>query len=385
MNLELVPYQGAGPLKFGLSSKDVASFMKAMPIRRGDMEYYTKQGLQVEYEHNKAIFYQFSGPLLVTYKGLNPVGQPANEATDALMAVDPTTHVDGADVTSYDLGLGYYLLDNKVACVAIFIKNYYGPEITKDDEEAGPDLAIKWNEGDHPRATDGRFGSQAGQHSGKKPASSSGGQKPDINPNEPAKPAPVDLSKLDKADGSFVEYTSNQWSQRNMTSAKLTGDETKAAYDYTRDSNVNGNLRTGKPLDEKMTRIQKGLDTAISKSTVPTGGATVYRGVRTGYMSTSDFTPGTTITDKGFASTSLKPAIAKHFAQSKDSVIMVVHLNEGDHALPIGNSRMAKFTKECEVILPRDSTYTVDRVENKFDPTTKRFHKYLHVSMGAKQ
>jgi len=188
----------------------------------------------------------------------------------------------------------------------------------------------EWNEGDHPRATDGKFGSGSG-------SKTSGGSK---KPKSPSGDSPS---------------TSGAASSVSV-SKKLTPTEKAYLESYSGDEflKLNQKLREG---DTSAPAVLK-LDSAIAKSTV-TPGTKLYRGISKDGLKQliggDVIESGQILSDPGFLSTSTDRNIAGMNAIG--GVVMEIEVGKNQYGLDMGSISRNKHEKE--VVLPRNSQFKV--------------------------
>lgn len=186
----------------------------------------------------------------------------------------------------------------------------------------------EFNEADHPRGEDGKFGSGGGS------------------------------GKSNKRD--FSSYK------------KLTIGQKEAIeeYQFGYDSNVNEDARKG----EKPTRIMKSLDRALSSATV--NKTTLYRGLN--LSESPNWEVGSIITDKGYVSTTEDRGYSKTFATGENGAqirnedefgdlpprtpkehkaLLEISTKDGERALRLPDHEF--LGQESEVLLPRNTKFKV--------------------------
>jgi hypothetical protein len=126
---------------------------------------------------------------------------------------------------------------------------------------------------------------------------------------------------------------------------------------------VNSQLRTGETYGEA-TEHKEAIDSLMSETK---GEFEVYRGYnemsRTA-DSFKDLEPGDQITDKGYTSTSANPAIADQFADEGTEWREYITVSKGTDVVNMNQQIYNKsFGKEQEILLHRDNTRTVTKVD----------------------
>ncbi|MER5420342.1 ADP-ribosyltransferase [Streptosporangium roseum] len=235
-----------------------------------------------------------------------------------------------------------------------------------------------WREQDHPRATDGKFGSggpapsTATRSSGAsgtpraakgRSGGTSGTSKPRSSKPSTTKPSAAKSSTTRKAPapaGPPPPAKDKRWLNRHYKnwSTSLTPAQSRALSGYQGDDYalMQGALR-GKGKDDQQfddadlaraTRANRQLNDAIRKAPPLTEPMTVYRSLSAEQIAT--LTPGATMGDKGFVSTSLRPP-------RKGAKAATVEI-----ALPTGTK--AAVGAEGEMILPASGRFRVVSVED---------------------
>jgi hypothetical protein len=109
----------------------------------------------------------------------------------------------------------------------------------------------------------------------------------------------------------------------------------------------------------------KALDSALAKSTVHQD-TTVYRAISDpDALGDLNSLVGKTITDKGYASTSLSKKAAEDYG---DGIICKINVPKGSHAAYISGVKDKEgqdFTGNRELLLPRDAKYKITKVTPK--------------------
>ena len=189
----------------------------------------------------------------------------------------------------------------------------------------------QWEEGKHPRATDGKFGSGSGG-----------------SLNKTASPT------AKKSDGSSKGKTTTGGVAK--LEGKLTPTERAYLDSYSGDEflSLNRKLRSG---DAKASSVAK-LDSAIGKSTL-TPGTKLYRGISKDALKQmvggNTIEAGQVLSDAGFLSTSTDRNIAG--MNSIGGVVMEIEVGENQRGLDVGS--ISRNQHEKEVILPRGAKLEV--------------------------
>jgi len=113
----------------------------------------------------------------------------------------------------------------------------------------------------------------------------------------------------------------------------------------------------GRPGDVVNEKTVAGLDAAFDRSRTSSE-KVLYRGIRGGFATTLASAPiGTTVTDAGYTSTTTSRSIASGFATKYGTgVVLHVTVPKGSKALPIPGN-------EKEMLLPRNSTFQITKIE----------------------
>jgi hypothetical protein len=131
--------------------------------------------------------------------------------------------------------------------------------------------------------------------------------------------------------------------------SKYTPTDRKAMAGYIKDSSVNTEIRN----DTKgIYGTESALDRSIKRHRLQTN-TRVYRGLgRSGVL--DGVQPGDVVHDKGYASTSLDPSLARRFDE-----MLVIDVPEGT---PVGWNPMITRDNEQEILLPRGSAVKITSV-----------------------
>lgn len=191
-----------------------------------------------------------------------------------------------------------------------------------------------------------------------------------VNAGTPKKPHWVQ-THVDHASEPVRKQGSRNENKRNYASS-ITEDERKALLFYQGEGyrTINKALRSNKEPSALSKRRIEALDSAISKGTADSD-MTLYRGFN---GDPAKLVMGATFTDKGYASTSESSTIpARMAAARRDGVYARIHVRAGQHLAYVHKVHDQQATSkyggdlEREVLLPRDSTYTVTRVQRAAD------------------
>lgn len=120
-------------------------------------------------------------------------------------------------------------------------------------------------------------------------------------------------------------------------------------------AHINGALRTGKKLGSNKQNVVNKLNEAFAQPEAKANeNFTVYRGITSSQL--QHLAMGSTITDKGFVSTSSDVNEAKKFA-STAGALMEIRVKKGQPAMSVKNT--SAFPSEMEVMLPANTSFKV--------------------------
>lgn len=115
MDYEIEPYVGVGPIRFGMTRKEIGAVLSAerqdAPKRGTDKpgDYYPTLGLFIDYRFPGVCgFIECGGPLLFTFQGQAFLGPPYGTARAWLALRDPGLETDGAGLISRHFGIALY-------------------------------------------------------------------------------------------------------------------------------------------------------------------------------------------------------------------------------------------------------------------------------------
>jgi hypothetical protein len=137
---EILPHEGVGPIRFGMSAEQVrtavgapvTTFMKT-PLAELPTDSFDELGLHVYYRRpGLCDFVEFYGPPGPHIRGMSFLSRPLSEVWEWLQGADPGAEVEpGEGLTSHILGIAIYAPaavddpDPIVEGVAIFEQGYY--------------------------------------------------------------------------------------------------------------------------------------------------------------------------------------------------------------------------------------------------------------------
>lgn len=118
---------------------------------------------------------------------------------------------------------------------------------------------------------------------------------------------------------------------------------------------INGALRTGKKLGSNKQNVVNKLNEAFAQPEAKANeNFTVYRGITSSQL--QHLVMGSTITDKGFVSTSSDVNEAKKFAGTAGA-LMEIRVKKGQPAMSVKNT--SAFPSEMEIMLPANTSFKV--------------------------
>ena len=160
----------------------------------------------------------------------------------------------------------------------------------------------------------------------------------------------------------------------------LSDDEREALgrYKNTDDyMSLNSRLREGRDLGDKA-KLRDDIDTALSRAVLPED-VTVVRGMSFGIDRPAEWEglrTGSTIQDRGYMSTTFDPKSAEEFG---GQYVLHLHVPAGSHAAPIDSFGNQRTGYEGEILVARDSTLHVLRVEPVTSGVSTTVHVYAEV------
>jgi hypothetical protein len=149
---------------------------------------------------------------------------------------------------------------------------------------------------------------------------------------------------------------------------QLSGSQRQALSDYSANEQytaINNHLRHGKDIG-KAAETLKGVDEAFdSPDAVLKEDVTVYRGVRANFFEKQGLDVnnlvGTTITDKGFMSTTIDAGITKRFlkdaghGEDLGGAVIEIRVPKGSKGIYMGQG-LSQFSTEAELLMPRGTS-----------------------------
>jgi 8-oxo-dGTP pyrophosphatase MutT (NUDIX family) len=202
---------------------------------------------------------------------------------------------------------------------------------------------------------------------------------------DPKQAAAIAYSVARKADAEFNESDHPRGADGKFGSGggsgKLTSDEKSTLSSYSGDDflRVNKELRDGNASDPSVKR----LDSAISKSPLASG-TTLYRGMSRDaakkLFPNGEINKGMTISDPAFASTSQSAGVAKMIGMGG----VVLKIETGEGATGIDMAEHSRNAHEKEILLPRDAKMKVVGVVPPKSPTDPVVVRVQYGEHGAK-
>lgn len=139
MQYKIVPYVGAGDLKFGMTISEVRNHMPSSPspFRKSPadlllVDAFRREGVHVYYKPPglcEAI--EFGPPALPMLNDHELLGISFTDAVRIVRALDPTVELDDSGLTSYVIGVAIYCpfyketTNASVEGVMVFERDYY--------------------------------------------------------------------------------------------------------------------------------------------------------------------------------------------------------------------------------------------------------------------
>ena len=139
MTLDIHPYVGVGPLKFGMSVTDIRNAMNApvksfkkSPSSEMDVDDFSDLGIHVHYRSPgicEAI--ELAKPAAPIFQWRDLLNQPFSKLREWFDGMDENLEVDEAGLTSYKFGIGLYAPfaedepDGQAESVIVFERGYY--------------------------------------------------------------------------------------------------------------------------------------------------------------------------------------------------------------------------------------------------------------------
>ena len=139
MKLDLRPYEGVGPIRFGMRRAEVRGAVHAAvrafrKTRDATMllDAFDNEGIHVYYDElDLCEAVELASPAVAVLKGRALIGEPFAALRDWLLGLDPELEVDETGLTASSLGLGLYAPfageepEGPVEGVIAFRRGYY--------------------------------------------------------------------------------------------------------------------------------------------------------------------------------------------------------------------------------------------------------------------
>ena len=139
INLPIMSYVGAGPIRFGMTAAEVRrvvgtaySTFKKTAASKMLTDAFHSEGIHVYYkEPGVCEAIEFGKPSRPTFRGTEMLGKPYDEVRAFLTTLDQEVEEDGAGLIAFSLGLGVYApsaakdVKLPVEGVSVFEKGYY--------------------------------------------------------------------------------------------------------------------------------------------------------------------------------------------------------------------------------------------------------------------
>jgi hypothetical protein len=138
MEFPIAPYEGAGPIKFGMTRPQVRAILNEdyCEFRRGESsnlsDFFTSIAVFVYYNDSGVVeFIEFTDPAKPIYEKRNLLKYSYSESLKFFSRFDDNVELDSAGLTSYELGIAVYAPhcgeepDGIVETIGVFEKGYY--------------------------------------------------------------------------------------------------------------------------------------------------------------------------------------------------------------------------------------------------------------------
>lgn len=133
---EITSYEGAGPIRFGMTIKQVRATMEPFDSRlktqaqnqfaKHPTDYFLTLGVAVHYDgHGQCEAIEFSGPAIPQYKGKNLIDQDREAAESWISSQDRDVEIEPPDITSHKLGIAFFVPELPVESVLVFKRGYF--------------------------------------------------------------------------------------------------------------------------------------------------------------------------------------------------------------------------------------------------------------------
>lgn len=139
MDLEFLPYEGLGQLRFGMSRSTIRALMavdpkpfKKTPASKMMTDAFGELGVHVYYDPSDSCeAIEAFSPATPVFLGTVLLGKSFSDVRDLVLSVDPASEIDGAGLIAFGIGLALYAPsamkapDLPVESVMAFRKGYY--------------------------------------------------------------------------------------------------------------------------------------------------------------------------------------------------------------------------------------------------------------------
>lgn len=261
--------------------------------------------------------------------------------------------------------------------------NFEGYEILSP-EEAEKKYNPNQDRGEDGKWTDGGGSSGGGSSEEKKPKkpAKEPEKKPEKKPDKPKpeQPKQEEDNRNYQNFGTWNEHMVADGMQRNAPKPTTSQHNAMEYYrDISGNAQLNANLRNGKPLTSEAASHAKELDSLLSQSKLEHD-TMLYRGIAPSNPQAKIFAeqikngqmkPGSVLSDKGYASTTLDGGMANGKFAEDGGVVFKIKAPKGSDGLYlntasdkfVGGRYDGEFRDEKEVLLPRNSQYKIGKIE----------------------
>ena len=131
MRLDLEPFVGALPLRFGASRRDVRDSVLAGLTFWGkpdepENDFYEKEGLILGYNEDDLLeFIEITRPSSCSLYGTDFLDMPIDSALLEMQGHGHSTSLEDASYDYRDIGIVFFCVDDRMASVSIYARGYY--------------------------------------------------------------------------------------------------------------------------------------------------------------------------------------------------------------------------------------------------------------------
>jgi hypothetical protein len=139
MQLAIMPYESAGPIRFGMAREAVRktvglpySTFRKSPESKTTSDAFDDEGIYIYYRESETVeAVEMALPARPTLEGVELLGRPYRDVSAFIKSLDSGTQEDDAGLTSFALGIGLYAPSaakepvEPVESVIAFDKDYY--------------------------------------------------------------------------------------------------------------------------------------------------------------------------------------------------------------------------------------------------------------------